>query len=151
MRTMESLLGNLPHVCIYLNNILVTGESETAHLYNLARVLERLASVGVRLKWKKCSFMIPEVDYLGHRISPDGIHPVPEKVMAIREAPTPRDIPQLRSFLGLVHYYGKFLPNLATLFRPLYDLLMLSRSWSWESHKTRPSVRPKSYCHLHLS
>ena len=71
---MESLLGDLPHVCIYLDDILVTGESETAHLRNLARVLERLASAGIRLKQDKCSFMIPEVQYLGHRISSEGIH-----------------------------------------------------------------------------
>lgn len=56
---------------------------------------------------------------------------MPEKVTAIREAPIPRDVSQLRSLLGLVNYYGKFLPNLATLLRPLYDLLMSSRSWSW--------------------
>ena len=56
-RTMESLLEDLPHVCIYLDDILVTGESESAHLRNLAAVLERLAASGVRLKREKCSFM----------------------------------------------------------------------------------------------
>ena len=111
-RTMESLLGDLAHVCIYLDDILVTGESETAHLRNLAAVLE---SAGARLKREKCSLMIPEVEYLGHRISAKGIHPVPEKVSAVREAPRPKDVSQLKSFLGMVNYYGKFLPNLATL------------------------------------
>ena len=130
-RTMESLLGDLPHVCMYLDDILVTGESETAHLQNLASVLERLTSAGVRLKREKCAFMIPEVEYLGHRISAEGIYPVPEKVKAVREAPTPKDVSQLRSFLGLVNYYGKFLPNMTTLLRPLYDLLQSARRWSW--------------------
>ena len=131
-RTMESLLGDLPHVCIYLDDILVTGESESAHLRNLAAVLERLAASGVRLKREKCSFMIHEVEYLGHCISAKGIHPVPEKVSAVREAPPPQDVSQLRSFLGMVNYYGKFLPNLATLLRPLYDLLQSTKTWSWE-------------------
>ena len=130
-RTMESLLGDLSHVCIYLDDILVTGESETAHLRNLAAVLERLESAGARLKREKCSLMIPEVEYLGHRISAKGIHPVPEKVSAVREAPRPKDVSQLRSFLGMVNYYGKFLPNLATLLRPLYDLLQSAKTWSW--------------------
>ena len=129
--TMESLLGDLPHVCIYLDDILVTGESDAAHLRNLAAVLERLESVGVRLKREKCSFMIPEVEYLGHRISTQGIQPVSEKVRAVRDAPTPKDVSQLRSFLGMVTYYGKFLPNMATLMRPLYDLLQSARNWSW--------------------
>ena len=60
-RTMESLLGDPPHVCMYLDDILVTGESETAHLQNLASVLERLTLAGVRLKREKCALMIPEV------------------------------------------------------------------------------------------
>ena len=79
-RTMESLLGDLPHVCIYLDDILVTGETESAHLQNLTNVLERLESAGVRLRHEKCSFMIQEVQYLGHSISEKGIHPVRGKV-----------------------------------------------------------------------
>ena len=55
---MESLLGDLPHVCIYLDDILVTGESEAAHLRNLAAVLQRLESAGVCLKHEKYSFVI---------------------------------------------------------------------------------------------
>ena len=65
-RTMESLLRNVPHVCVYLDDILVTGESERAHLQNLAAVMERLDAAGVRLKWEKCSFMMAKVEYLGH-------------------------------------------------------------------------------------
>jgi hypothetical protein len=128
---MESLLGDLPQVCIYLDDILVTGESDAIHLRNLASVLSRLESVGIRLKREKCEFMIPEVEYLGHRISAQGIQPVSGKVRAVREAPTPKDVSQLRSFLGMLNYYGKFLPNLATLLRPLYDLLQSAKSWSW--------------------
>ena len=131
-RTMESLLGDLPHVCIYLDDILVSGESEAVHLRNLSAVLERLESVWIRLKREKCSFMISEVEYLGHCISAKGIQPVSEKVSAVRDAPRPKDVSQLRSFLGMVNYYSKFLPNLATLLRPLYDLLQSARSWSWE-------------------
>ena len=122
-RTMESLLGGLPHVCVYLDDILVTGESEAAHLRNLVVVLEHLESAGIRLKHQKCSFMIPEVEYLGHSVSEKGIQPMSEKVRAIRDAPQPQDVSQLRSFLGMLNYYGKFIPNLATLLRPLYDLL----------------------------
>ena len=77
-RTMESLLGGLPHVCVYVDDILVTGESEAAHLCNLAVVLERLESAGIRLKRQECSFMIPEVQYLGHSVSEKGIQPMSE-------------------------------------------------------------------------
>ena len=86
-RMMESLLGDIPHVCVYLDYILVTGESETAHLQNLAAVLERLESAGIRLKREKCSFMNAEVEYLGHSISAKGMQRVSEKVRAVRDAP----------------------------------------------------------------
>ena len=69
-RTMESLLTGLSHVCIYLDDILVTGASEAAHLHNLAAVLERLEASGARLKREKCSFMIPAVEYLGTLVTP---------------------------------------------------------------------------------
>ena len=118
-RTMKLFLGNLPHVCIYLDDILVTGESDANYLCNLAAVLKRLESAGVRLKQKKC-----RINDSGSGIPrpSQGIQPVSEKVLAVRDAPTPKDLSQLRSFLGMVTYYGKFLPNMATLMRPLYDL-----------------------------
>ena len=131
-RTVESLLGDLSHVCVYLDDILVLGESETAHLQSLSRLLERLESAGVRLKQEKYSFMLPEVEYLGHSISAQGIRLLSGKVRAIRDGPRPQEISQLRSFLGMLNYYGKFLHNLATLLRPLYDLLRSAETWSWE-------------------
>ena len=130
-RTMESLLGNLHHVCIYLDDILVTGESETAHLQNLAALMERLEAAGVRLRREKCVFYDGKIECLGHPISAEGIQPVREKVRAIQDAPRPQDVSQLRALLGMLNYYGKFLPNLVTLLRPLYDLLQSSKTWSW--------------------
>ena len=58
--------------------------------------------------------MLPSVEYLGFRISEAGLQPTAEKANAIRRAPTPTDVSQLKSFLGLINYYGKFLPNLST-------------------------------------
>ena len=142
-RTMESLLGGLPHVCIYLDDILITGESDVAHLTNLAVVLERLESAGTRLKREKCAFMIPEVEYLGHSISAKGIQPVGAKVRPIRDAPRPQDISQLRSFLGMLNYYGKFLPNLAALLRPLYDLLQSATTWTWGDSQEQAFCKAK--------
>ena len=114
---MESILRDLPHVCVYLEAILVTGESEAAHLCNLATAFNRLESPGIRLKREKCAFKLPEVEYLGHRISARGLQPLASKVMAIAEAPTPTNVSKLKSFHGLLNYYGRFLPDLATLLR----------------------------------
>ena len=59
-----------------------------------------------------------------------GVHPVKEKVQAIREAPVPRNVPELKSYLGLLTYYSKFLPNMAKVLAPLYTLLRKDTGWS---------------------
>ena len=130
-RTMESILRDIPHVCVYLDDVLVSGESESAHLQTLELVLSRLQQAGFRLKLAKCAFMLPSLEYLGHVISEKGVHPTEEKKQAIANAPAPVNVTQLRSFLGMLTYYGKFLPNLATTLCPLYELLQKNKSWSW--------------------
>ena len=87
--------------------------------------------------------MIPEVEYLGHSISAEGVHPVKEKVRAVMEAPRPQNVSQLRSFLGMVNYYAKFLSNLATLLRPLYDLLQKAKTWDWGEAQEQAFRRAK--------
>ena len=89
----------------------------------LEAVLSRLERYGVQLKWSNCSFLQEKVQFLGHVIDAEGVHPAPEKVQAIVEAPSPVTVTELRSFLGMLHYYGKFLPNLSTLLHPLNNLL----------------------------
>ena len=75
--------------------------------------------------------MQPSIDYLGYRIDKQGLHAMPEKVAAILEAPPPKTVHELRAFLGLVNYYGKFVRNLATLLHPLNQLLCQGASWDW--------------------
>ena len=143
-RTMETLLQGIPHVSVYLDDILVTGASETDHLRNLAEVLQRLSSAGMRLKRSKCRFMLPEVEYLGHRISKNGLHPTKEKVRAISDAPMPTNVTQLKSFLGIVNYYSKFLPSLSSTLAPLYRLLQKRTRWSWGPDQIKAFVEAKS-------
>ena len=76
---------------------------------------------------------MPSVEFLGHRISAKGIEPILEKVEAIRKAPEPSDVTQLKSFLGAVNYYGKFFPDLSSVLAPLYKLLKKDVKWSWEA------------------
>ncbi|XP_061883310.1 uncharacterized protein K02A2.6-like isoform X1 [Entelurus aequoreus] len=130
-RTMDTLLQGIPHVAVYLDDILVTGATEVEHLANLEEVLKRLSEAGLRLKRSKCVFLAPSVTYLGHRITAQGLCPVEDKVRAIKEAPNPKCITELRSFLGMVNYYGKFLPDLSKVLAPLYKLLHNDTKWQW--------------------
>ena len=129
-RIMETVLQGIPSVFVYIDDILVTGRNLQEHLQNLEAVLARLEKHGFRLKREKCAFLLPCVDYLGHCITSEGIQPSSDKVRAVQEAPTPQDVSQLKSFLGLVNYYGKFLPDLSNL-APLYRLLQKDTKWSW--------------------
>ena len=130
-RTMETILQDLPHVCVYLDDILITGSTEKEHLSTLWEVLKRLDKAGVRLKRSKCEFMLPSMEYLGHCISKEGLQPTDGKVKALKEAPVPTNVSQLKSFLGLLNYYGKFVPNLSTVLAPLHRLLHKNTPWSW--------------------
>ena len=132
-REMEHLLQGIPGVVVYLDDILVTGQDETSHLRTLETVLSRLRETGLRVKKSKCLFMVPTVSFLGHRIDADGLHPLDDKVRAIEAAPTPTNVTELKSYLGLLTYYGKFLPNLATKLAPLYKLLQHRVPWRWTS------------------
>lgn len=122
-RTMDNLLQGLIHVCMYNDNILITGEVEEEHLQTLNAVVTRLENAGVWLKKDKCVFMAADVVYLGHRISKEGLQPIADKVKVIADAPTPTNVSELRAFLGLVNFYRKFMQNLATLLAQLYKLL----------------------------
>ena len=67
--------------------------------------------------------MVPSVTYLGYTIGAEGTHPMLKKVEAIKEAPSPTNVTELKAFLDLLTYYGKFFPNLSSVLAPLYKVL----------------------------
>ena len=91
-RMMDTLLQGMEHVVAYLDDILITGTSDEAHLTTLGEVLCCLESDGLRLQNNKCVFMAPEVTYLGHKVDAEGLYPVAEKVETIQEAPAPKTV-----------------------------------------------------------
>ena len=97
----------------------------------MRQVLQRLKQRGVRLKKDKCEFGQSEVTYLGHRVDHEGLKPMEDKVKAIREAPEPRNVTELKAFLGLLNYYSHFLPNLSNTLQALYELLQKGKQWRW--------------------
>jgi len=106
-------------------------KNDSEHLATLEKVFDRLHQWGLHLKKTKCEFMKHSVQYLGYVVDAQGLHTSPDKIQAIKEAPQPKNQQQLRAFLGLVNYYGKFLPSLSTTTYPLNQLLQHNSKWSW--------------------
>ena len=132
-RVMDIILQGIPNVQCYIDDILITGRNDEGHLRSLEQTLRRLEEYGLRANKAKCKFMQDHVDFLGYRVDSKGIHTLPDKLNAIVKAPSPENIQQLRSFLGLLNYYGKFIPNLASLIHPLNLLLHKDTKWNWNS------------------
>jgi hypothetical protein len=106
--------------------MIVTGKTEQEHLKNLDNVLSRMHRFGLRANLDKCYFFKENVTYCGHEIEK-----IARQIDAILKVKKPENVTQLRSFLGLVQYYGNFLQNLATEARPLNELLEKTRKWKW--------------------
>ena len=140
---MDTILQGMDHVICFIDDILITGASEEEHLRNLEEVLRRLQEHGVQIKKSKCSFMQASVEYLGHMVDRQGLHTTEDKLRAISEAPTPKNVQELRSFLGLQNYYGRFIPNLATLIHPLNRLLCKGAPWKWTAECAEAFRRAK--------
>ena len=128
-RVMDTILQGLPGVICYIEDILITGSDDKEHLKNLKAVFERLQSHG--LHCQSVHFCNQDVAYLGHQIDAEGRRATKEKLQAILQAPSPKNVQELCSFLGLLNYYGKFIPNLATLIHPLNALLHHDCRWKW--------------------
>lgn len=131
-KIMEQMFVNLPGVVCCMDDILVTGRNDQEHLSNLRKVLLRLEESGLKVKKEKCAFFQSCVKYLGHIIDKNGLRATDERVEAIKNAPIPTTVTQLKSFLGMVNFYCKFIPNASNVLQPLYNLLKKSTQWLWD-------------------
>ena len=92
---MGKRLSHIPYTIVRIDDILISGEDDEAHLRNVSSVLQVLKDSRLRLKQSKCKFMMNQVEYLGMNISSKGMSPVLDKVQPIQEAPVPQDVSQL--------------------------------------------------------
>ena len=118
-------------VVYYLDDILITGVTRKEHTQNLKNVLSRLQKFGLRLNEAKCKFFQTKIEFLGHVITPNGISPTEQRVDNILQAPAPKTKSELKSFLGLMTYNSKFIPSVASVLHPLYQLLRKDSRWQW--------------------
>lgn len=139
---MDRVLQGIKCGC-YLDDIVVTGKDDQEHLENLEKVFARLNQYGFKLQKSKCELMKSSIHYLGHVVEKRGISKDSSATEAIREAPAPRNKGELRSFLGLVNQYRKFVSNLSTIAAPLNELLQDKVRWDWSIEREQAFTRIK--------
>lgn len=122
-RFIDQVLRGLPFAFAYIDDILVASRDEQQHLDHLHQIFTRFNEYGVVINADKCQFGADTLEILGHVIDANGITPIRDKISAVRDYPTPSSTRQLRSFLGLVNFYRRFIPDCANLCHPLTDLL----------------------------
>lgn len=130
-KVMEAVLMGLDGTVNYLDDIVVTGSTRAEHIKNLIAVLDRLEKNGFTLRKEKCELFKESISYLGYIIDKKGLRGDPEKLKAILDAPRPTDVSKLKSFLGMVNYYRRFIENIATILSPLYQLLKKEVKFEW--------------------
>ena len=132
----EVLKGLLFKTClIYLDDIIVWGDCLECHKKNLQEVFDRLEKANLTLKASKCEFAMEEITYVGHILSSAGVRPNPEKVSVVKNFPTPKNVKELRQFLGLSQYYRRFQKNFAQISKILYDLTRKDVKWEWTEER----------------
>jgi hypothetical protein len=130
-KVMDKLLQGIENVACYIDDILIWSKTLEEHYSVLEKVLGRLSQYNVRARLTKCSFMKESIEYLGHHVDRLGIHPSEGNVAALKNAPVPCDVSELKAFLGLVHYHGKFIKDLSSVVNPLNVLLRKETKWNW--------------------
>uniref|UniRef100_A0A670IJD3 Gypsy retrotransposon integrase-like protein 1 n=1 Tax=Podarcis muralis TaxID=64176 RepID=A0A670IJD3_PODMU len=120
------------YVVVYLDDILIYSRDPARHEGHVRTVLQRLREHRLYAKLSKCEFHQRTVDFLGHRLSPDGVQMDPGKVTAVQEWAAPRNRKDLQRFLGFANYYRTFIADYAHRTTPLTRLLRPKTPFSWD-------------------
>ena len=117
----------------YLDDIIVFSQNEEEHLKYIEIIFQKLRAAGLKLKEYKCDFFKREIHYLEHLISVDRIQPLPKKFGSIHNMLKPRSPKEIKQFLGLTGYYGKFIPRFSDVARPLIKLVAHDCEFNWSN------------------
>ena len=118
-------------VLVFIDDILVYSKNEVEHEENLRKVLETLQEHHLYAKLSKCEFYEKQVEYLGHVISEKGIAVDLEKIKAILKLHAPKDVHDIRPFMGLTRYYHRFIENFSKISYPITTLQKKSVRFIW--------------------
>lgn len=124
-------------VIVFLDDVLIYSRTLADHRRHVRQVLDVLRQHQLYGKESKCEFFRDHVEFLGHRVDREGMHMMEDKVRAIRDWPTPTSVEDIRSFLGMVGYYRKFIKGFSHIAAPLTELLKKGVRFSWTAKLER--------------
>ena len=122
-------------VAAFVNNVLVETETEEGHDEIIEEVLKRLEENDLYIKPEKCVWKVQKIGFLGVVIGPDRIEMEKEKVDGVLSWPEPKNVKDIRKFLGLANYYRRFIKNFAQVARPMNVLTRKDVKWQWEEEQ----------------
>lgn len=118
-------------VLVYIDDVLILSDTVDEGLNTLRDVLETLTNAGFSINLKKCSFLSTQVEYLGRTISQGQVQPSAQKVKALVEAPIPKNVKQVRQFLGLASYFRRYIAGFAAKTAPVAKLTKRDVPFIW--------------------
>lgn len=133
MQLMNTILKSLLDKCVivFLDDILIYSDSEEQHEEDVRKVMQLLDEQKLYVNTKKCTFGVPEVEFLGHRVGGGKLTMCADKVQAIEEWPELKSVAEVQSFLGLTNYYRKFVYEYSKVAAPLHELTHTNHKFVW--------------------
>ena len=135
-KIIQQIFQDLPGVRNIYDDVIVYGSTEQEHDQNLLNVLNRLSEKGLTLNKEKCQFNMKYIQFMGHVLSGEGISLDQSKVKDLLETRESQSVAEIKSFLGLVNFMGKFIPNLATITEPMYRLTHKNTKFGWKAEQS---------------
>jgi hypothetical protein len=120
---MDDILRDLDFRFAYLDDILVFSRWPEKHEHHLRKLFLQLQACGILINPVKFVFRVPELTFLGYKISSEGFRPLEERVAHLQDCPPPKAVRQLRQFLSMLNFYRRFLSQAAATQAPLHDIL----------------------------
>ena len=148
--SLHEKLAGLEGLEIIQDDMLVVGyrdtqeEADANHDANLRKLLHRAREVNLKLNSKKMSLKKPQVKFMGHVISQDGLKPDQDKVKAVQDMRKPTCKKETLSLLGFINYLSRFLPKLSETAQPLRDLTLANARFAWSTHHDKAFNQVKS-------
>ena len=144
-KVMDILLAKFREVFVFIDDILiVTKGTKNQHLDKVREILKTLDHAELQFKARKCNFAKNEIEWLGFKLTEQGISPVNTKVQGITEKLRPTNLKEMRSFLGAVNQFNKFIPDLAVICSPFRSILKTDAKWNWNNEHEKAFLKVNS-------